>query len=233
MPDTPSQVSSADVGESERITLQVGDRQFYTTIESLVERSRYFATLFSGKWPVSKEDGSIFVDADGSVFEYVLQYLRRGVFPLAFCQRKGHNYSLYMRLLEEARYFQCPLLISWLEDKCYYKCVRWRVLTRIQDTVEPNIQGQTSVRDWQIVPQLKRKEKVYICPRWIDVHRGNLQKFGRQYRNAKGEGGPEYDTENVTSEWLVARARFHPGWITDSGAPFLAHWQTRRSRKSL
>lgn len=53
------------------------------------------------------------------------------------------------------------------------------------------------MRDWQIVPQSESEENVYACPRGIGVHRENQQKCCRQCRNAQGDNGPEYDTENI------------------------------------
>jgi BTB/POZ domain-containing protein KCTD9 len=80
-------------------------------------------------------------------FEYVLNYLRRGVFPLAFDRQKGHDYSLYAKIFEEAKYFQCPLLIMRLEDECYYKCVTWQVSTEIQENPMPETCGDSNFND--------------------------------------------------------------------------------------
>lgn len=97
----------------EQVTLQIGEKKFHTLIGTLTQRSDYSRAFFSGKFTVKKQDdGSIFIDADPVLFEYLLKYFRRGVFPLAFDKAKSHNYALYAELLEEARYFQCPALIT-------------------------------------------------------------------------------------------------------------------------
>ncbi|KAK0615154.1 hypothetical protein B0T17DRAFT_619960 [Bombardia bombarda] len=80
---------------TEEVVLNAGGRKYTTTVGTLVDRSEFFASLSSGRWAIPKnEDGSIFVDADPDIFEYVLRYLRRGVFPLAFNRETGHDYKL-------------------------------------------------------------------------------------------------------------------------------------------
>src|SRR3954471_305451 len=88
-----------------QITLQVGERRFVTTRETLTAESRFFASLLSGRWGNALADGSYFIDADPSLFEHILRYLRRRVLPLFYDKAKGHDYALYLALLEEAKYF--------------------------------------------------------------------------------------------------------------------------------
>jgi hypothetical protein len=70
---------------SEIVVLDVGGVQFKTTISTLSKYPRtYFSGLFSGKIPIKKqEDGSIFVDRDGTHFRALLNFLRSGriIFP--------------------------------------------------------------------------------------------------------------------------------------------------------
>jgi len=56
-----------------QITLQVGERQFFTTREALIAESSFFASLLSGRWDNAQEDGSYFIDADPNIFEHVLR----------------------------------------------------------------------------------------------------------------------------------------------------------------
>ncbi|KAB5576216.1 BTB/POZ protein [Coniochaeta sp. 2T2.1] len=106
----------------EPVVLDVGDKRFYTTIGSLTDRSGYFESLFSGRWPIPRrEDGSIFVDADPKVFSRIVSYLRHGIFPLCYNPETGHDYSLYQEILAEAKYYQLPELELWLTDHCYCK----------------------------------------------------------------------------------------------------------------
>lgn len=61
------------------VRLNVGGFRFETTRDTLCRTSCYFARLLSEEWPVTTdEDGNIFIDRDGSVFDIVLNYLRHG-----------------------------------------------------------------------------------------------------------------------------------------------------------
>ncbi len=96
------------------------------------------SSLLSGRWDNALEDGTYFIDADPDLFEHVLRYLRRGVFPVFFDATNGHNYHLYFSLLEEARYFQIPRLADWLEKKRYLEAVN---VTTTAEQYEDNQSG--------------------------------------------------------------------------------------------
>ncbi|EGD92454.1 hypothetical protein TESG_00030 [Trichophyton tonsurans CBS 112818] len=208
------------------VMLRVGERTFHTTAETLAERSDYFKAYFSGKWTIpATEDGSIFIDADSEAFEHVLRYLRRGVFPLAFDAAKGHDYRLYTSILEEAIYFQCHHLVTWLEDQCYHKCVTW--YTTVKEVAEEErvaVTGDGSTRAMTIVRAGTKEEKTYICPRGIYVHRGAPSKCGRQCDNAQAGKEVEYDVEHIPL-WNILKTEhnFNSEWMTDDGAAFVKY----------
>jgi len=109
------------------IVLQVGNRQFTTLRDSLTVKSEFFHSLLSGRWEHNRQkDGSFFIDANEDVFEHILDYLRRGVFPLFYDGSKGHDFAKYLSVLEEARYFQIEPLQKWLEEKRYLEVVKIR-----------------------------------------------------------------------------------------------------------
>ena len=111
--------TSASLAADVQVHLQVGERHFTTTRETLISESAFFASLLSGRWSNSLPDGSYFIDADPTLFEHILRYLRRGVLPIFFDQARGHDYALYLSLLEEARYFGICRLEEWLANKRY------------------------------------------------------------------------------------------------------------------
>ncbi|KAF2177808.1 hypothetical protein K469DRAFT_497317, partial [Zopfia rhizophila CBS 207.26] len=49
-------------------------------------------------------DDSYFINADPGLFKHTLQYPRRSVLPVFYDEIKGHDYTLYGALLEEARF---------------------------------------------------------------------------------------------------------------------------------
>jgi hypothetical protein len=80
---------------SDPITLQVGERRFVTFRTTLTSESPYFQRLLSTQWQRPQADGSYFVDADGSLFTYILRYLRSGALPLFYNSHAGHDYGMY------------------------------------------------------------------------------------------------------------------------------------------
>ncbi|RAL06902.1 uncharacterized protein BO97DRAFT_447229 [Aspergillus homomorphus CBS 101889] len=75
------------------------------------------------RWNNALEDGSYFIDADPDLFEHLLRYLRRGIFPIFYDRQKGHDYPKYFALLEEAKYFGIGELVTWLENGTYLRAV--------------------------------------------------------------------------------------------------------------
>ena len=60
-----------------RINLNVGGTKYSTTYDTLVKYSSYFQAMFSGKFSLETDDeGYFFIDRNGRLFEYVLEYSR-------------------------------------------------------------------------------------------------------------------------------------------------------------
>lgn len=98
--------------QARQITLQVGERRFVATRKTLITESGFFTALLSGRWDNALPDGSYFIDADPTLFEHFLHYLRRRVLPMFYDIGKGHSHALCLALLEEARNF----LIARLQE---------------------------------------------------------------------------------------------------------------------
>jgi len=64
--------------KSSRVLLDIGGSLFSTTTETLTKiPDSMIARMFSGRFPIHvNDDGRIFIDRDGSHFEYVLNFLR-------------------------------------------------------------------------------------------------------------------------------------------------------------
>lgn len=103
------------------ITLQVGERRFITTIDTLTQESVFFSSLLSGRWDNAQADGSYFIDADGHLFAYILRYLRRNILPIFYDNHKGHDHGLYLALLIEARFFQIARLESGSQQRLIFE----------------------------------------------------------------------------------------------------------------
>lgn len=190
--------------QARQITLQVGERRFVTTLQTLVPESNFFASLLSGRWDDARTDGSYFIDADPTLFEHILRYLRRRVLPIFYDISKGHDHALYLALLEDARYFQIARLQEWLENKRYLNALSVECSIE-EDEGTPcrtTLSMDTSVKYY---PEWGTK-KVYVCPRGIYVHRGQPGACGRRCLKARGDADAVYDEEPV-SRWLVVKKR--------------------------
>ena len=192
--DSPS---TADV----KVTLEVGERRFITTADTLTEKSRYFSALLSGRWRNLEAGKPYFIDMDGDVFEHTLRYLRNGVFPIFYDKSKGHDYGLYTMLLEQARYLQISPLENWLEKKSYLQAIS--VTTSFEEVELADLNPEKTTTDVDVAYQSSyRTRKVYVCPRGIAIHRGQPNKCGKACRRAK-EHGEEEDVDDEEEEEVV------------------------------
>lgn len=89
--------------QKSKVTLNVGGRLFTTSVTTL---SKYpdsmLATMFSGRHTlIAEQDGTYFIDRDGTYFHYILNYLRCG--DDVVLEAKP---SILTELLAEARFYQ-------------------------------------------------------------------------------------------------------------------------------
>ena len=169
-----------------KITLQIGEQLFVTTAATLTQESGFFSSLLSGRWDNTQEDGSYFIDADADLFKYILRYLRRGVLPIFYDNLKGHDHSMYLALLEEAKYFQIPRLEKWIRDKAYFQAVKVTRTALEREGVGAIDETTGTDIETDFYPVWTTK-KVYICPRNITIHKGNPNACGRTCRNVQGD----------------------------------------------
>jgi hypothetical protein len=78
-----------------RVKLDVGGVHFTTSLTTLMtEPESMLAAMFSGRHELEKDDdGRVFIDRDGELFKYVLQYLREG--ELAACSAEQRSFSMF------------------------------------------------------------------------------------------------------------------------------------------
>lgn len=160
--------SQSNICSVEPVVLDVGGRKFHTSIGTLTAKSDFFAAFFSGRWEIPKQaDGSVFIDADPDLFEHIIRYLRHGIFPLAWDVNK-HDIQFYGRLGPLARYFQIPMLDTWLTDNLWYTCITgrhllWAIGTEALDLGEEiNLDGYWSAEMKLLVfgPHLIKHDEV-------------------------------------------------------------------------
>lgn len=102
--------------QEQKISLDIGGNKFSTSLQTLrTDSGSVFGAMFSGRHPIRKqEDGSIFIDRDGTHFRLILNYLRGSINSLD--QLPDDKLSL-SDLLSEASYYQLEGLKQILEPK--------------------------------------------------------------------------------------------------------------------
>lgn len=90
-----------------RVKLSVGGMKFVTTFQTLKsQQGSFFDALLSGKWNL---EDTIFIDRDGSMFKYILDYMRGD--PMDEDSLPTYKRQ---RLQKEAEFFQLAGLTTLL-----------------------------------------------------------------------------------------------------------------------
>ena len=92
------------------VKVSVGGHVFMTSVLTLTkDADSMLAAMFSGRHPIKQEqDGTYFIDRDGTHFRYILNYLRDGGILSESTLPKDK--TLYRELLQEAEYYQLQAL---------------------------------------------------------------------------------------------------------------------------
>lgn len=98
-----------------KIKLDVGGHMFSTSLDTLNRDSdSMIAVMFSGRHNLFKsEDGSYFIDRDGTYFRYVLNYLRGGIY---LPSELPDDQTILRELHREADYYQLKGLKELIEE---------------------------------------------------------------------------------------------------------------------
>ena len=97
---------------SKIIYLDVGGTRFSTSLSTLLRHpNSMLGLMFNGNLPSTRdEEGRYFIDADGDMFVYILNYLRRNQLYLP------EHFREYDRLLAEAEFFQIEPLVEHIRE---------------------------------------------------------------------------------------------------------------------
>jgi len=93
------------------VTLNIGGKVFRTFTDTLMKGTTMLSAMFSGRIPVKKEeDGSVFIDRDGTHFRYILNFLRDGTLS------RPDTLKEIDELKAEARFYCIPRLVEYCES---------------------------------------------------------------------------------------------------------------------
>ncbi|CAH3194605.1 unnamed protein product [Porites evermanni] len=95
---------------SNKVKLNVGGVLFTTTVQTLTkDPDSMLAAMFSGRFPMKPtEDGTFFIDRDGTYFRYILNYLRDGKLSLP------EGATFFEEIEAEAEFYQIQGILEEL-----------------------------------------------------------------------------------------------------------------------
>ncbi|KAL2123496.1 hypothetical protein VTJ04DRAFT_3951 [Mycothermus thermophilus] len=201
MDENTSYATEPATTNSDEIRLRVGGRIF-TTLKATLLESRFFEILLGDRWDKGTQDEALFIDADPDLFEHILNYLRRGVFPLFYDAQKGFDYARYTALLGEARYFGISRLERWISQKKFLEAMRVVHIAEEYDEPPSRASYPAGTTITHCTASWSKRE-VYVCPRDIEVHRGHPEKCGRRCHQERGDAPEKYETEDYVRVFLV------------------------------
>jgi len=112
---------------------------------------------------------------------------------------------MYTALLVEAKYFQVTGLIDWLEKKKYHDAVVVNTSSQEAEGVSDISRNTSSAERLKFFPSRVVK-RTYVCPRGIDIHRGDPARCGRACARAEvWRVGDPYEDENVLTTLIVSQ----------------------------
>ncbi|CAF3624124.1 unnamed protein product [Rotaria socialis] len=96
-----------------KVILDVGGEKYTTSVEVLTrEKDTFFTALFSKQWQLERDpdDKSIFIDRNGKIFTYILEYFRTNTVPTNVLKDE----TLITSLIIEVEYFRLKSLLDIL-----------------------------------------------------------------------------------------------------------------------
>ncbi|XP_053404206.1 BTB/POZ domain-containing protein KCTD14-like isoform X2 [Mercenaria mercenaria] len=161
------------------VELNVGGKLMTTLLNTLRhEPDSMLAAMFSGRHVISKDkDGRYFIDCDGEVFTYIIDYLRFGKLP---SQEKAID------VYDLAKYLQIMSLAEKLET---YHSVKYRnqiaePKTQFEDVVELNVDGKLMTT---LLKTLRKEPDSMLAAMFSGRQVVSKDKDGRYFVDFDGE----------------------------------------------
>jgi hypothetical protein len=211
------------INVDEMISLNVGGIIYVTTKSTLMKYpGTMLSRMFSGDHCITKDEGgNYFLDRDGNLFSYILNYLRTGQFPEL--SRKE-----LLELREEAEYYAISPLVKALDFSIESIIVsKFAVLRYNENNTFNNLswQGMTEPCD------LKIGQTLYKC---IDDVLTEVDSRGWELVHFGGDGNTEGGWKYVFKKRpTFPSARLQQPYFNDNNPPASAMTERNTSRSSL
>ena len=132
----------------QKIILDVGGYKCSTSLQTLQAKPKsMLGIMFSGIHPIKKQnDGSIFIDRDGTHFRIILNYLRGGI---ASSEQLPDDKFLLSELQTEANYYQLKDLEKMIKSKVEKpsKVITQEELSQVLQSDMKNLSFRNSILD--------------------------------------------------------------------------------------
>ncbi|RIA92087.1 BTB/POZ protein [Glomus cerebriforme] len=188
------------------VTLNVGGVLYTTTKNTLLKQESFFSGLFSGNFSTTLDDkNNIFIDRNGELFKYVLEFLRNNTLPKRILIDK----ALLEDLLQEAEFYCIEDLVFEIKSKLNSEQIN-------QDTKK--------IRTWELEVYLKKGYHVigtgiepiryHKCPRGHDPRPKQADEYFNYYDSRCRHSFVEFIEEYVP--FIVVSTSVPVGPIFDS-----------------
>jgi hypothetical protein len=171
-----------------KVLLDVGGREFSTTVDTLTsEKDTFFTLLFSSQWELEKDEkGRIFIDRNGDLFAEILEYMRNpDQFLLA-------DERLRQRLTNEARFYKLNNLITILTEP-ERKAEEQRKMVKFEGATLLNSEQQQKLNEFYGVKD----------QRWQLIYKGTTHGFNADaFHRLSDNQGPTITVLRSTSGYL-------------------------------
>ncbi|CAG8765492.1 10232_t:CDS:1, partial [Racocetra persica] len=135
------------------VTLNVGGVLYTTTKDTLLKHKSFFSGLFSNNFSISLDsNGNSFIDRNGELFKYVLEFLRNNALP----KRTISNKALLEELLQEAEFYCIEDLIAEIK----------------KSILNSDEQGDKKIRIYEL--EVYSKKGFHVIGRGIEPIRYNI-----------------------------------------------------------
>eukprot|EP01084_Bolivina_argentea_P261257 441424_1 len=139
----------------EIVILNVGGTKYTTTIQTLTGYNSMLKARFSSKYAMKpSQDGSHFIDRDGKLFKYILEYFRTGQLLLPTSWNKQDIWRFY----NEIRYYVIPslfqpILLKLFDSKMIeHDLLKMKILHKLTDFCDDKSINTTlnNLKDWKL-----------------------------------------------------------------------------------